>query len=368
MPHVPKPREIFSHTGLRGVAAFSVFMAHTFELYGGSWGLSPRVFRIFLWHSEAVDLFFILSGFILNHVYLNSGTAVNWRKYLVARIARIVPLYYITLLVFPHKLGIFYKLVLNLRNYATYFGFGFVSVMLMNLLMVAGIFDGPWHSVNPPSWSIGVEMALYVTAFPLLVHLDAKLDGWRSWLAVLSFTALIFLCNAQPPWFSPKILGWNWTFMGRGIFGFAVGFFLCSLLRRKQVPVWLMAGIPGRILLYVCAPVVFALAATGFLPYAAVVLVMPPVVLISTSDLGALCSVLKTGVFQWLGDISYSVYLWHYPVLGYIGLLPGNPLHLNPSWLPYVHMTLLIALVLAISTVSYKWVENPLRFAVRRLA
>src|SRR5580698_8586607 len=90
---------IFSHTGLRGIAAMYVLFYH---LFGGEKGaVHPNAFtKLFQWGGYSVDLFFLLSGFILNWVYLSGPRPLDWRSYLMARVARILPLYYLTMLMF----------------------------------------------------------------------------------------------------------------------------------------------------------------------------------------------------------------------------------------------------------------------------
>ena len=94
------PRCIYSHTALRGIAAASVFLSHLYEEYRTAWHLDPKAFTLFLWSWPAVDLFFMLSGFILCWVYLGRDVSPDWKDYLLARLGRILPLYYLTLIPF----------------------------------------------------------------------------------------------------------------------------------------------------------------------------------------------------------------------------------------------------------------------------
>jgi peptidoglycan/LPS O-acetylase OafA/YrhL len=82
---------IYSHTGLRGIAAMYVLLFHL--LWAGGDLRANKFCQWFQWGGYSVDLFFILSGFILNWVYLSSAAAMNWETYLKARVARILPLY-----------------------------------------------------------------------------------------------------------------------------------------------------------------------------------------------------------------------------------------------------------------------------------
>src|SRR3954454_4755223 len=76
--------ELRALTGLRGVAATIVALAHFQQAF-------PNDDGILMWHN-AVDLFFCLSGFTLSYVY--SRGEFRFASYLTARIARIYPLYF----------------------------------------------------------------------------------------------------------------------------------------------------------------------------------------------------------------------------------------------------------------------------------
>jgi peptidoglycan/LPS O-acetylase OafA/YrhL len=83
--------ELRALTGLRGVAATVVALTHFHPT------LPYDLQEFFFWHDAAVDLFFCLSGFTLSYVY--SGTNFQFSRYLTARIARIYPLYLVTLII-----------------------------------------------------------------------------------------------------------------------------------------------------------------------------------------------------------------------------------------------------------------------------
>ena len=57
---------------------------------------------------------------------------------------------------------------------------------------------------------------------------------------------------------------------------------------------------------------------------------------------------------QWVGDVSYSLYLWHWPVFMFVPYITGVP---SPAWL----MVALVGLSLAIAGLSKRWIEDPFR-------
>jgi peptidoglycan/LPS O-acetylase OafA/YrhL len=130
--------EISALTSLRGVAALTVLIFH----------VVPD-FRGYL----AVDLFFLLSGFVLTHVYRGFElTRQSYFNFLKARLARIYPVHLMILVV-----------LLPMLNTRPDFSSG-------GLLSSLFLMQSPWHSIswNYASWSISAEWHCYLL-FPILV-------------------------------------------------------------------------------------------------------------------------------------------------------------------------------------------------------
>ncbi|MGH8047868.1 MAG: acyltransferase family protein, partial [Chthoniobacterales bacterium] len=166
-PGTPRPY-LSGHAALRGLAAIAVFLAHLEITH--LWPPGPETFwtaaydRLFFWHGEGVDLFFVLSGFILFYVHPPRQNGI-WRDYFTARIGKIYP-FYLAATLFTAAMFV----IGSLRKHEPPFSNLELSVFLANL---AGVqqwtFAGDnWNSINLPSWSISVELLLYITAWPLL--------------------------------------------------------------------------------------------------------------------------------------------------------------------------------------------------------
>ena len=161
---------IYSHTALRGIAAMYVVVFHLLGYDTSDFSTKNALAQFFQWGRHSVDLFFILSGFILNWVYLSNTAKLNWSSYLRARVARILPLYYLTTALFiPIIIYSFLK-----YGYA-YVGEGIKIKLVLNTLLVSGILSGAEGTINFPAWSIGVEFFCYLAVFPLLVILERRL-------------------------------------------------------------------------------------------------------------------------------------------------------------------------------------------------
>lgn len=358
-------RQIYSHTGLRGIAAMVVFLFH---LNGPQyhWGFDQRVSQFCHAGAYSVDLFFILSGFILNWVYLSHIEApIQWATYLKARVARIMPLYYLTLaLSLPIP---FYSLM---KHGLAYVGQDYPMVLVSNLFMVSGIMDG-WHvTMNAPAWSISVEFFCYLALFPVLNSIYRFLVSKRYGFAVsllivaLSIRLLVLCYRAQPI----PILHCHWDshWLARGVFGFTAGFFLCSIYRgasrRKPSVAVINLIVLGSI-------VVFILTRMDYLPIHLFLYALPFLVYFTAFDKGLSAYFLKLNQLQWLGERSYSIYLWHIPVMGFCFPISEwiNVRFFkvsNPGLIKYL---ILVAIVLVISELSYRYFEVPCRDYIRRL-
>lgn len=366
-PHYPKSREIYSHTGLRGIAAMSVFLAHLYTGLGADWHLSQWIFRFFEWQNYAVDLFFILSGFILNWVYLNQEFQIKWGSYLKARVARIMPLYYLTMLIcIPITYYSYLKHGFQYIGNHNYFHVG-----IANLLMVSGIAGMP--TLDLPAWSISVEFFCYLFVFPLLVLGWSFLSRKKHSIVLAIFliflsTFGLMLCYSMHP---IKFHGWVCDLFGlsRGINGFICGFFLCAAYRISAASSWRPKNWLINLMLLISI-MCFLLTRLDYIPAHFLIYVFPFLVYFTAYDEGIFSTVMKWSPLQWLGERSYSLYLWHMPLLtSFPSFWKACCSRLNMHFLslPLLNCLFLAGIVLIISELSYRYFEVPCRDYIRNL-
>ncbi|MDZ7959047.1 MAG: acyltransferase [Aulosira sp. DedQUE10] len=173
-------KHINSLTSLRGIAAL-VVVVHHFSYYtlpktGATLSAYSDFFRNgYLW----VDFFFILSGFIMSHVYIRDFAAKvssnNYRSYLLSRFARIYPLHIFILFLF---IGL-EILKIFLLNHSAFTGKFHLTALFANIFLLQA-FDlncSPWFWCNTywnePAWSISVEFIIYCV-FPFLLFFLLK--------------------------------------------------------------------------------------------------------------------------------------------------------------------------------------------------
>ena len=179
---VPFPDVLDPLTGVRFFLALGVVLFH-FQLY---WTLAPESAGLLNRARLGVDVFFILSGFILTHVYLQGDRAPNYRRFLAARFARIYPAHLFILLA-----------MLGLVLVAPLFGVGLEpgrfnpADFAGTLLLVQAWF--PRESLalwNGPAWSLSAEWFAYL-AFPAYAALALRLRA-RPWV-LIALAALLFV-------------------------------------------------------------------------------------------------------------------------------------------------------------------------------
>lgn len=160
-----KRQEIGSLTGLRGFAALWVVLFHL-QFAINDW--SPAAAH-WIWNFAGagylgVDLFFVLSGFVLAYNYPGVAAGVAYRGFLVKRLARIYPIHVTLIAVLAFIAWCLPIIDMGDLDFAT-LGFG---DLVKNLTLTHAWFGDNGFSWNFVSWSISAEWAAYL-AFPLVL-------------------------------------------------------------------------------------------------------------------------------------------------------------------------------------------------------
>jgi peptidoglycan/LPS O-acetylase OafA/YrhL len=193
-------KQIGALTSLRGIAATVVVILHfAYSTLPEAGVILSRSTRFFRDGYLFVDLFFILSGFIMTHVYLESFlmgvNKANYWTFLRARFARIYPLHLFTL-------GILVGLELlklGLPNFQAFTGNFNLTALVANVFMLQA-FDfnclpllwckSTW---NEPAWSISVEFLIYCI-FPFILFALLKTKPKTDWMIyIITLIALLLL-------------------------------------------------------------------------------------------------------------------------------------------------------------------------------
>lgn len=305
-PQPPVARHLHSLTPLRGIAALWVVLYHySFQYFPN---LHPdRYTHLVQKGYLAVDLFFMLSGFVLTHVYHDSfsrSVADKYWSFLKARIARLYPLHLAVLLLFVAT-----ALTFRAVEYAATGSFPAiplkgaesVGALVANLFMLQGL-HASMLSWNYPAWSISLEFMAYLV-FPFALPWV-----WRSaartqvLLAAGAFATLALLA-----WTSRDLNQWDGPqTLLRCLPEFLLGSLLYSAYR---------GGLASRLLSGDLALAGLALAILLLLHLGGPDLMAVPLfallILAAVANRGRAAAALNVRPLVWLGDVSYSLYLIH---------------------------------------------------------
>lgn len=280
---------------LRGVAALGVAWYHIPALTGPGATAWHGQLRLF------VDFFFVLSGFVIASAYgerLRAGFPLP--RFMLLRLGRLYPVHFaMVLLYLAAELA---ATMLPLGMGREPFGGARDPAMLPASLLLIQAFVYPGVDTwNVQSWSISVELWLY-----LLAGLLFRLAGAR---ATGIFAALALAAIAMLAWGADQTYGW----VARGLAGFGIGTVAWALHGRigpRRSTPWAAAVLEGVALLALVTPLVLA-PSPGFAD-----LLFAVAVLVFAREAGPLSRLLVLRPFAVLGAISYSLYMVHGFVIG----------------------------------------------------
>lgn len=276
----------------RYVAAVGVFLFHV-KLFNpdspipaiGSYGLF-------------VDMFFILSGFVIYFTYRDKvRDRQDYRTFVVKRIARVYPLHIIMLVLFVCVDG-------PAGNVPV--GSSPLREFVVNALLLQSWGFSSDLAFNTPAWSISAELGCYLL-FPLIAIAVSRMP------LLLSF-ALVGACYVigghghVPIWANShsQMLGATYDYgVLRALTGFSNGVVLCRLYTTlKPHGAYLVAGVAAM----VCAIVIMNVFAKGDL----VILLMAGATIATALGESALPRrAALTKIFEWFGNTSYAIYMLH---------------------------------------------------------
>jgi len=348
-----RPEAIPALTSIRGLAAWWVVLYHFNEMIP-EW--IPDILLAFIRQGYlAVDLFFILSGFILGLNYgerFRNGLA-GTAEFYWHRVARIYPLHLAMLMLFllnPLALSLFS----TSRDIADFPP----DYFLMSLLLVQNWGFTTQLAWNVPAWSISTEVFAYIL-FPLAALAIGRWVRSTGTVIVGMLAVMVILALAA------GMVGGS---LGDDIPRF--GLTRCCLEFLLGMLVWRLRALVG----FATAPasaVALLAAAVLCLAYATLplrdALVMPAawtLLVLGLADRGTgLARLMEARWLELLGLVSYATYLSHFFIRSWVKFLllrPGVP--------EEVALLAYLILVAIASILFYRWVELPGRFWLRNLA
>ncbi|MDP2117816.1 MAG: acyltransferase [Brevundimonas sp.] len=352
MTAAPTPPDLRALTGLRFLAALWVVLYTAWPHLDVSW-VPVAVTRGYL----GVETFFILSGFILSHVYLEAAGEKRFRYggFLWARMARVYPLHLVTLF---GMIGL--GLAAGVAGLSIDGSLTDWRSLPANLTLTHAWGLAPGSAFNHPSWSISAEWAAYL-GFPAFAFV-----AWRMRNRPLLATALaaafalgLYAVFQPLAGYSLTEATFRWGAL-RIVPCFALGCALYLIHRRGGIP------FAGPVAL-ISGAAVLASASLGLWD-AFTVLAAGGLILGLGSLDNARAGVLGSRLGVYLGEISYSIYMVFAPVLL---LMTNVAARLTGADDKRFHIIVWLAVVAAIpvtAMVTYHLVERPARKALRGLA
>ena len=348
-------QELLGVQALRGIAAWMVVMDHV-NLWQTKYFPGPGPLPAATYTGEfGVDLFFVISGFIM--MYVTPRAFHGWRDqgaFLVRRFLRIYPAYWAISLILL-AIWLYNPRVLNNSQSNR------LDLLSSFLLLPSSLFP-----ILVVAWTLIFEIYFYCVASLIFYFSGA----WRLALAALWFL-IIVACNiAHPlPFSSPCLNIWLSTLSLEFIGGMFLAYFLLHAPLRIPPRV---AGLVTLAFLFFAFYFGYRHGSYGLGPYShwrLVVYGVPALVtlwMVLQMELQNQWGWLKKLV--WLGDRSYSTYLFHVPVLAALMLLAARWKQ-HPSNLELALLDLFCVLILLVPVeVSYRLVEKPSHAFAKRLA
>jgi len=350
-------------TGLRFVAALFVVVHHVgiYDRYSAQRGLFDR-----FWGggSAGVDIFFVLSGFILTYSYVAPDGAFRGtgRAYYVARLARIYPVY---------LLACALAFVPFLRTQPT--SAHLLVTGASTLLLLQSWLPWAWvTTLDAPTWSLSVELLFYAL-LPFVTPWLARIrrpGALRCGLGVCWLLGMLLPVLCTPTALTaagPVPLGVGGEIAWRDppvrLPQFMFGLFLARVyVGRRQPPV-----ATTHCLLVACSFMVLVLSMSGLIPdivlHQGVVTPLAGLLIYALAwGNGSLARILSHPWALALGEASYALYLLHEPLWAWA---TGDGLIATANGRAYLFDGLFIAVAVGVSVLVSRGIERPARLWLR---
>lgn len=322
--------------GLRGVAAVCILLLHLerpgFEMPQGTF--------------TAVDLFFLISGFVIAQAYEDRIARSGVLAFLRARLIRLYPMLLFGLLILPaYVAAVTYTRgeALPATPWRILGSLGAALLFLPSHLPPSKLWnEDALFPLNTPVWSLMFEMAVNL-AYALVLP----------WLSRLLLAFIILVSGLALVVIQLRLegidLGWSWLTLWWGVPRVTFSFFMGVLIFRVKIP---RPNLPPLLILAAFPALLFA-------PPLLAVLAGYPLLLIAATAPDARGS----RVMAAMGALSYPLYVIHFPLLYLVGWLLARRM---PEW---ASIPVSIALMLLAAFVALKlWDEPVRRWLSRRTA
>ncbi len=338
---------------LRGIAALLVV------LYHGTYLMQYRLetSNEYFWFGySGVDIFFVLSGFIIYFTSYNKLGLLSAKEFFLRRLARIFPLYWVAMA----SILVIFFVGKNFINGQSSIIDSIQNGGVMPILKAALLIPRSSEMIGV-AWTLSFELCFYML-FAFLFFRSRKIFmGALIFWASICWTMALFFHTDFSGSRNPVIALMN-PIMTEFLFGCVVAI----LFLKYEGKFWKTSLLAGMILFSIAAltlkSTLFGIPTQNQLPRIFVYGFPAALILYGAVNIKSAFPKLLT----YLGDASYSIYLFHYPILGILVKLTGF-LHIHAFARSHIGKGLLYIALLTICCLIYSYVEYPLLQLCKKL-
>jgi peptidoglycan/LPS O-acetylase OafA/YrhL len=325
--------------GLRALAVLSVVLYHIAPMYlpGGFIG---------------VDIFFVISGYlIIGHIWkdLNLNT-FKLTKFYSSRIKRLFPAFFTTIVI-SSIFAYIYLLPNEFNDYALSVYFSILYISNFWFYTKSGYFDGELDYASLlHTWSLSVEEQFYIV-FPVLLLLIYRKQK-QNLVPILLVILAVSLCVSEILLRYDESLSFYlsptrfWQFIAGG---------LLSIFYVKRPHSKLIRELITFVALITLILCMFLMSPSNFPGLKAIIPTLATALIIySCSTYDYSFKVLSNPIARFFGNISYSLYLWHWPVIVFYKLSINEGLQ-------GFHKIYVLMISIFLGYISYRFIENSTR-------
>lgn len=341
--------KIESLTGVRFIAAFIVLIGH----FVGSTKF-PTLHNM---SAISVQLFFVLSGFVMYISYSEKLHTIHFGKFLFLRIARLYPAFILTVICATVFIALIFPSTEILKHF------------LIDITMTQswwGSISLAFSPIDGPIWSVSTEFLFYIIFFIVFRNVSLKINML---MFIVYFTA--WICILRHYSISLDYYPFMWLYYVNPYYRFCdfwIGCFFAIIYKRNYIGINLFLK-TKKMLITVIEVILFILlfGSQYFFPFDKcwwvlniISVICGVLVLLLTFNYGLLSKLFSTRVFVLLGDASYSLYLIHMPIFSALKML-FHKYYFNSL----TQKILLIFTPIILSIIIYKFYESPINKVIK---